>query len=229
MVRRCRLTLTAIDGSNNALLNLLLPLALASPSVFHGLLALSVRSSKRSLRDFSHYQSTLLELGSEIAHLSSDLSHTERTKQLLASSYLLCLFTRPWCDGSWVQHVRGMLSMLRLADHNALRQSAVGAFLIGSCASLDVSAFSVGRKQLGQNLWLSWMTQSPARDSTDAFTALETITGYPESLITVIAHISEYTQNQAFNDLQLMAVPQTNSISPSSGKGVVAPPKNTYM
>ncbi|KAH7127292.1 fungal-specific transcription factor domain-containing protein [Dactylonectria macrodidyma] len=196
------LAFTAIDGSTTPLLQLLLPLGLEWPPILHCLLSLSKQNLQRSESDFQHYQIALSELRSEIAALKTNLTDIAKIEKILASSFLLGMFTRPWCNEYWVQHARGMTTVLRLVDQSRLGASELGVFLISVCAIQDISAFSVGKRELSQHVWLSWMNHRSMPNSHQSFTALETVTGYPGSLVSLIAYVSEDAETNAFNDRQ---------------------------
>ncbi|CAG7562637.1 unnamed protein product [Fusarium equiseti] len=113
VIRRCRIALTAINVGetlNTALLEMILPLAFQSPHILHGLLALSVRPSERSSVNLQHHQLALSELRADIEAARFGTTQMDQLHTLLASSFLMNLFTMSHCDGSWSQHIRGMFA-----------------------------------------------------------------------------------------------------------------------
>lgn len=205
VVKRCRMALTAVnEAGRTPLLEMVLPLVSRSPSILHGLLAISLRASDRSPQDLHHHQVALSELHAEIRIAQIGNSDLERLTRLLSLSLLLCIFTIPHCDGTWAQHTRGMVALVRSTDHSALVQSPLGRFLLGSCAFQDLSALGIGRGRLSQKAWLSWMS-SRIRDTNDAdgsLSALEITNGYPESLLDLIARVSELAEDTYYIHLQ---------------------------
>ncbi|KAI8655611.1 hypothetical protein NCS55_01213800 [Fusarium keratoplasticum] len=180
LIRRCRIALTAIhEPQSPSLLQLILPLGLQSLSILHGLLALSVRGEERSSHDLQHHQLALGELRKEIQEAGLNPISTHRAHKVLALCLLLSLFTLPRCDGSWVQHHRGMLSLLRSLDQSAIISDPLGRFL------LSIS-------------WLSWMLPRSRERPGITLTSLEATIGYPETLIDIIAQISEFSDDNYY-------------------------------
>lgn len=195
VVHRSRLAFTAISGTDTSMLQILLPHALQWPAVLHGLLALAVRPSGRGGREFRHYDAAVSELRLEMDRLQTEGPDMARIERVLSSSFLLGVFAFSHCDGCWSHHIRGMISVIRMAGWQTLISSDLGSFLLGVCAHQDISAFSVGRQEQSQKAWLSWLMCPRGNRNDKPFTALETIMGYPESLISIIALISEATDD----------------------------------
>lgn len=184
------------------MLNVLLPYSLHWPPIYHGLLALSEPSSQISGEQLNYYHTALSALRQEMEKLQANPRDMTSYPKVLCSSYLLAIFSLSHCDGGWAQHARAMINMIRIADKEWLRSSQLGSFLIGACCHMDISAFAVGRQQRSQKAWLSWMMRETETRTTNEFTALETIIGYPESLISIIALISELADDAAFENHQ---------------------------
>lgn len=211
MVERVQIAFVAINGSGVSLLELLLPFTFQSPGIFHGLLALSTRASLRKTPEFGHYQNTLLELSKEMENLKTNLE-TDRVLRILSGSVLLSIYALHQCDESWIQHVRGMINVIRMADQEALRSSTLGLFLMESCAYQDISAFSLGRRQPSQRVWLAWNMRRSARGDGEGFSPFETTYGYPQTLVNIIALISEAAED-SFN---MMIQGRCSTLSESS-------------
>ncbi|WYZ43385.1 hypothetical protein EsH8_VI_001084 [Colletotrichum jinshuiense] len=195
VIRRSRRAFAAINKSAPSLLRMILPLCLKSPSIRHGLLSLGSSLSDRSPTDLYHYQMALSQLRDEINAAKANNLDIEWIHQLLASSLILSMFTLGQCDGCSVQHVRGMVGIVRMADQTLLASTPLGRFLMGASAWQDISAFWLGRKQPSQKAWTSWMAHRVSAKAAGELTALETMTGYPESLVTIIADIAEFVDD----------------------------------
>ncbi|KAF5228927.1 hypothetical protein FAUST_10726 [Fusarium austroamericanum] len=205
LVRRWRIALTAInETSRPPLIDMILPLSVRSLSILHGLLAISSHASERSDIDLNHHQIALTELHAEIsaANTDSNMDSIDHILRLLSLSMLLGIFTINQCDGSWVQHNRGMLSLVRSADQSALAQVPLGRFLMGICALQDISALSLGRRRQSQKAWLSWMAPRSKDRVLGDFTALEVTVGHSEQFLDILAQISEAADDNAHIYLQ---------------------------
>jgi hypothetical protein len=213
VVERVQIAFVAINGSGVSVLELLLPFTFQSPGIFHGLLAVSTRASQRKTPDFGHYQNALLELSREMEHLKTN-PETDRVLRILCGSVLLNMYALHQCDESWIQHVRGMINVIRMADQEALRSSTLGLFLMESCAYQDISAFSLGRKQPSQRVWLAWNMRRSANGGGEGFSPFETTYGYPQTLVNIIALISEAAEDN-FN-MMIQAQGRYSAISEPS-------------
>lgn len=201
VIRRCHLAFEAINGQESPILQLTLPYVLGWPTILHGMLALSINASKRTSREFDYHQAALSELRTEIGRLYNGVLDTATVHKTLCSSFLLAMFSLADCDGCWAQHVRGMVNIIRMADRGSLYSSKLGTFLITACAHQDISAFAIGRVQPSKRCWLAWMSQKE-EETEDIFSAFEIMIGYPESLIGIIARISEATEDEISFRLQ---------------------------
>jgi hypothetical protein len=213
VVERVQIAFVAINGSGVSVLELLLPFTFQSPGIFHGLLAVSTRASQRKTPDFGHYQNALLELSREMEHLKTN-PETDRVLRIICGSVLLNMYALHQCDESWIQHVRGMINVIRMADQEALRSSTLGLFLMESCAYQDISAFSLGRKQPSQRVWLAWNMRRSANGGGEGFSPFETTYGYPQTLVNIIALISEAAEDN-FN-MMIQAQGRYSAISEPS-------------
>lgn len=122
--------------------------------------------------------------------------------QLLTASFLLNMFSRSQCDETWVRHSRGMINVVRTLDHQVLKSTKLGEFLLSSAAYQDISAFTLGKSQPSQRVWLAWKMQAARTLDQHDFTILEAMIGYPETLVTIIALISENAEDNAHLALQ---------------------------
>ncbi|PVH75266.1 hypothetical protein DL98DRAFT_658191 [Cadophora sp. DSE1049] len=204
MIRRCKMALTAINEAGMPpLLDMLLPLGSRDPSILHGLLAISMRASERSPQDLQHHQVALSQLHAELRLSQMDeKGDSGQIHRLLSLSLLLCIFTLHQCDGTWAQHTRGMVGLVRSVEQSSLIQTPLGRFLVGVSCFQDLSALALGRDRLSQKAWLSWMSPHINRRPVGTLTALEITTGYPESLLDIIARISELAEDNFYRDLQ---------------------------
>lgn len=200
------------------MLHLLLPYAMEWPEILHGMLSLSTTPSERSSLELGHHQAALLALQQETGRLQHGVTDMVRVLKTLSCSFLLAIFGIGECDGCWAQHVRGMVSIIRMADWNALTLSKVGLFLLSACAHQDISAFSMGNTRRSHRAWLAWMVHRRSNND-GTFSPFETLIGYPESLITIIAFISEAAEDARINELQKRSShlqEAASSIGPSS-------------
>jgi len=183
------------------ILQLTLPYVLGWNTILHGMLALSINPLKRTPREFQYHQAALSELRMEITKIYSGVLDTATIHKTLCTSFLLAMFSLADCDGCWAQHVRGMVSIIRMADWSSLNSSKLGIFLVSACAHQDISAFAVGRLQPSKRCWLAW--RSPRREGTEeVLSAFERMVGYPESLVNIIARIAEAAEDETLFVLQ---------------------------
>jgi hypothetical protein len=201
VIRRCHIAFEAINGQESPILQLILPYVLGWPTILHGMLALSINASKRTSREFDYHQAALSELRTEIGRLYNGVLDTAGIHKILCSSFLLAMFSLADCDGCWAHHVRGMVNIIRMSDRGSWHSSKLGTFLISACAHQDISAFAVGRVQPSKRCWLAWMSQR-GEEAEDVFSPFEIMVGYPESLIGIIARISEATEDEISFRLQ---------------------------
>ncbi|KAK6382394.1 hypothetical protein LTS17_004281 [Exophiala oligosperma] len=200
-IRRCHIAFEAINGSETPILQLTLPYVLGWPTILHGMLALSINPSKRTSREFNYHQAALTELRTEIGKIYNGILDTATVHKTLCTSFLLAMFSLADCDGCWAQHVRGMVSIIRMADWNSLQSSKLGTFLVSACAHQDISAFGVGRLQSSKRCWLAWMSHKVS-GTEDVLSAFEIMVGYPESLIDIIARVAEAAEDETTFVLQ---------------------------
>ncbi|KAK8011602.1 hypothetical protein PG990_010567 [Apiospora arundinis] len=202
VIRRSRRALAAVDKSSPSLLRMILPLCLQSSSIRHGLLSLSSGPAGRSPDDLYHYQIALSQLRNDVGAAKGHRLDMEWVHRVLASSLILGLFTVGQCDGCTVQHIRGMISIVRMTDQAELASTPLGSFLMGVCSYHDISAFWVGREQPSQRAWTSWMSHRTAANPDGELTALETMMGYPQTLVNIIADIAELVDDNTHMALQ---------------------------
>ncbi|CVK83937.1 uncharacterized protein FMAN_01184 [Fusarium mangiferae] len=181
---------------------MILPLCLKSSSIRHGLLSLASNPSERSPTDLYHYQMALTQLRGDIGAASGDNVDIEWIHQLLASSLILSFFTFSQCDGYSIRHIRGMISIVRMTDQALLASTPLGRFLMGVCSYHDILAFWIGRKQPSQRAWTSWMSHRTQTDPGGDLTALESMMGYPESLVNIIADVAELVDDNIYLELE---------------------------
>ncbi|KXJ88864.1 fungal-specific transcription factor domain-domain-containing protein [Microdochium bolleyi] len=201
LLRRCRMSLTAIhDPSSPALLQLLLPLALHSSAVLEGLLSLSTNTYPRSPEQLRRQDAALGQLMAEIAATpvgDAKPFDPTRAQRIMASSLLLANFSLSLCDTTWTSHIHGMIGIARGTSRDALLHDATGRFLLAHCAVSDISAMSVGLRRLSHKCWLSWMMPRAPRSPDPHFTSIEITLGYPESLLDIIAQVAELADDSA--------------------------------
>lgn len=203
------------DPDSQTLLEVTIPLASESPTILHGLLALSESCSNRSANNLEHYHLAVSELSRDIAIASMSSASLGHVHRVLAASLLLCIFCMGYCDGTAVQHLRGMIGVVRWADRSSLASSDLGCSLMGMCAFLDISALSIGSRWRSQKAWTNWLTRRPARPPGKSFTTLEITMGYPESFIDILAQVADLADDQAQGQLiQLLMAASTPNPAP---------------
>lgn len=199
------------------MLDLTIPLAFESSTILHGLLALSESCSNRSALNLEHYHLAVSELSKDIAIASMGSTSMGHIHRVLAASLLLCIFCMGYCDGTAIQHLRGMIGVVRWADRNLLASSDLGCFLMGTSAFLDISALSIGSGWRSQKAWINWLTRRPAGPPGQSFTPLEITMGYPENFVDILAQVSDFADDQAQGQLiQLLVAASTPNPDPQN-------------
>ncbi|KAE8363637.1 hypothetical protein BDV27DRAFT_129725 [Aspergillus caelatus] len=121
--------------------------------------------------------------------------------EVLASCLLLTLFGLPEQVHNWSVHVTGMIALIESLDAEVLRSVPSVRYLQAVAAHLDISAFSLNRPEASQHKWLAWgicpwRGNTATIDESTEFTTFEISSGYPESLVTVVALISAVIEGQ---------------------------------
>ena len=212
----------AIPGYGVPILQCLIPLAARHATSLNALLtlALQFRSSnalKQGTREpipgdiASGRHSPEVELDSyhqAITNLRSSLSRLQSgqgdIEEAIAVSMVLWIFGLPDHD-IWSIHLNGLIALLEatpLSASDARFPSALHKFATMTAAHLDIKAISIGRSEISQRLWLRWQLCSPDNILTlpaegKAFSGWEISSGYPESLMTIIALVSTILEDDA--------------------------------
>lgn len=191
MIKRCRIAFEATLESRSPLLHLLLPHTLKWPAILHGMLSLSTSHDERSLPEFIHHQETLRALRLESEAISDSNRKIDKILGVLSCQFLLSMFALSECNEWRAHHNRAMIDVISTTSLADLHMSELGIFLTSVCAMSDISAFSIGGVHTSQRCWLEWIT-SPTDHSSLENSPLESITGYPSSLVEVIAHVAAH-------------------------------------
>ncbi|KAL3482629.1 hypothetical protein BJX62DRAFT_245707 [Aspergillus germanicus] len=221
LIHRCQRTLVAIPGYGVPILRGVLPLAVRSQGVLDALLTLSDRlrhsdeqmrlscsqTGTKALLDtpnqriLDNYQESLSKLQKSLLSIQSGLRDAE---EAIAMSIILLIFGFPG-QRIWSVHLNGLIALIQDPGIPALISPSLSLQASKLAAHADICAFSLGRVERSQRLWLNWrihpLDEGPA-DSRAAgvqFSEFEVSTAYPESLITIIALASavvEDTQTQ---------------------------------
>ncbi|KAM0076420.1 hypothetical protein ACKRZS_011477 [Fusarium odoratissimum] len=125
----------------------------------------------------------LTQLRGDIGAASGDNVDIEWIHQLLASSLILSFFNFSQCDGYSIRHIRGMISIVRMTDQALLASTPLGRFLMGRA-------------------WTSWMSHRTHTELGGDLTALESMMGYPESLVNIIADVAELVDDNIYLELE---------------------------
>ncbi|QMW45841.1 hypothetical protein AFCA_009930 [Aspergillus flavus] len=214
LIHSCQRSIVAIGECSRPLLDEILPLASEHPSILSALLAYSARlrvssgdgsaarteGSKRNALD--RYQETITKVQSILSRLQSENPVNDGdVMEVLASCLLLTLFGLPEQVHNWSVHVTGMIALVESLDIEGFRSVPLVRYLQTVAAHLDISAFALNRSEASQHKWLAWGI-CPWRSSTSTidepteFTTFEISSGYPETLVTVVALISAVIEGQ---------------------------------
>lgn len=174
-----------------------------------------------NLNFLNPYQEAIQDLRAELAkHASLDRSSILHTVELLICSVCLAFFGFDQADGTWFTHVGGSLSVMEFVGNQQMESYPYGRSLRLSLAHLDISAFTIGKQAQTCGAWLDWnlcpvdkdgRPVDISRHSKDHFSTLEVATGYPESLLTVIAWLSRYVDEQTGRSISTERTPLSSS------------------
>ncbi|KAH6642723.1 hypothetical protein C7974DRAFT_107724 [Boeremia exigua] len=208
VIRRCRVAFEAGFDSGSHMVNLLLPHALKWPAILHGMLSLSTTHSWRALPELIHHQETLRALSEESELVQNGFYEVDKVVGVLGCQFLLSMFALSECNEWWAHHNRGMIDVVRAAAWDELQASSLGCFLSGVCAMSDISVFSIGGSRPSQWCWLEWMIPQDVHTRPTAC-PLDSITGYPRSLIDIIARVAASADMHCNEDVQWNVRPNT--------------------
>ncbi|PYI30063.1 hypothetical protein BP00DRAFT_447819 [Aspergillus indologenus CBS 114.80] len=212
----CRRTIVAIGECPQPVLEDILHLASENSTILSALLALSAR---QRMSDANHARATHPASGgaphappSRSCWAALDWYQATITKtpgsavsgadavEVLCSCELLALFAFPEHVHNWSMHVGGMIAVLESLDRELVRTLPLVRNARSIAAYWDIAAFALNRPERSQQTWLRWgLGPRPrgrghgaafAGDAPAAFSPFEISTGYPETLITVIALVS---------------------------------------
>ncbi|KAL4984985.1 hypothetical protein BDW68DRAFT_180171 [Aspergillus falconensis] len=216
LIRRCQRTLVAIPGYGVPILRGMLPLTVRSQGVLDALLTLSDRlrfSDAHMRQNYIHdgsralleapnqtiidgYQESLSTLQSSLLSIQTGLQDAE---EAIAMSIVLLIFGFPE-HRIWSVHLNGLIALIQDPGIPALGSPSLNLQASKLAAHADIAAFSLGRAERSQRLWLNWqiypLEHGPDnRDARAQFSEFEVSTAYPESLITIIALISAVVED----------------------------------
>ncbi|KAJ6004978.1 hypothetical protein N7540_012777 [Penicillium herquei] len=145
------------------------------------------------------YQQVISNLRSSLFLLQSGQGDIE---EAIAVSMILWIFGSPGHE-IWSIHLNGLIALLESTPIPASCTripSNLHQFATMTAAHLDIRAISVGRHESSQKLWLRWRLCSPddilslpVEEKT--FSGWEISSGYPESLMTIIALVSAIVED----------------------------------
>ncbi|KAJ5736144.1 uncharacterized protein N7483_001269 [Penicillium malachiteum] len=145
------------------------------------------------------YQQVISNLRSNLFRLQSGQGDIE---EAIAVSMILWIFGLPGHE-IWSIHLNGLIALLEstpIPASGTQIQSNLHQFATMTAAHLDIRAMSVGRRESSQRLWLRWRLCSPDEILSlsveeKAFSGWEISSGYPESLMTIIALVSAIVED----------------------------------
>ncbi|KAL2817628.1 fungal-specific transcription factor domain-containing protein [Aspergillus granulosus] len=216
VVHRCQRTLVAIPGYGVPFLRHFLPLAVRSQGVLNALLTLSdrLRLSDAQVRQsyihdgnngflesaeqtiLGNYQEALSRLQSSLLSVQSGLQDAE---EAVALSVILLIFGFPG-HRVWSVHLNGLIAQIQDPEIPTLDSPSLSLMALNLAAHVDIKAFSLGRAESSQRLWWSGrmhqLEQNVGQQSAGtSFSDFEVSTGYPESLVTLIALVSAVVED----------------------------------
>ncbi|KAJ5728445.1 hypothetical protein N7493_004775 [Penicillium malachiteum] len=204
LIRRCQRTLVAIPGYGVPILQCLMPLAARHATSLSALLSLALRfRSSESLTDgisdsspiknasnrssptlvMDSYQQAISNLRSSLFRLQSGQGDIE---EAIAVSMILWIFGLPGHE-IWSIHLHGLIALLEstpIPASGTQIQSNLHQFATMTAAHLDIRAISIGRHEI-----LSLSVEEKT------FSGWEISSGYPESLMTIIALVSAIVED----------------------------------
>lgn len=127
--------------------------------------------------------------------------HDGDVMEVLASSLLLTLFGFPDQVHNRSLHATGMIALIESLGQEMFRSVPLVRYIQKVAAHLDISAFALNRQEASQHKWLAWKI-CPWRGNTSIveepreFTNFEVSSGYPETLLTVLALMSAVLEGQ---------------------------------
>ncbi|KAL4885743.1 fungal-specific transcription factor domain-containing protein [Aspergillus karnatakaensis] len=225
LIHRCQRTLVAVPGHGVPILHHLLPLTVRLKGVLDALLTLSDRlrlSDAQIQQSHLHrdgsvgfldtsqpnmldsYQTSLSALQASLRSTQSGLQDAE---EAVAMSIILLIFGFPG-DRIWPVHLNGLIALIQDPDVPALTSPGLSSLASHFAAHADIKAFSLGRSGASQRLWLNWRMHPLEQNLYSEIEAIhlsefEISTGYPPSLVTVMAVISALIEDvQAGRPLQ---------------------------
>jgi hypothetical protein len=206
VIHRCQRTLVAIPGNGVPILHGMLPLAVRSQGVLDALLTLSDRlrhsDATRALLGtpnqtiLDNYQESLSTLQESLLSIQSGLRDAE---EAIAMSIVLLIFGFPG-NRIWSVHLNGLIALIQDPGIPPLSSPSLSLHASKLAAHAEIAAFSLGRAERSQHLWLNWrihpLEQRPdSRGARPQFSEHEVSTAYPESLITIIALASAVVED----------------------------------
>ncbi|KAL3447779.1 hypothetical protein BJX65DRAFT_276700, partial [Aspergillus insuetus] len=199
LIHRCQRTLVAIPGYGVPILRGMLPLAVRSQGVLDALLTLSDRlrhsdahvrlscsqDATRAVLDIpnqtmlDNYQESLSTLQESLLSIQAGLRDAE---EAIAMSIVLLIFGFPG-HRIWSVHLNGLIALIQDPGIPALSSPSLNLRASKLAAHADISAFSLGRAERSQHLWLNWrihpLEQGPgSRGARPQFSEFEVSTAY---------------------------------------------------
>lgn len=190
-----------------------LPYASRHATLMKCLLAVAARlrstcTDNADLDVIAPYQVAVTELRQKLAQIAAHpaILPDEENVGLLACCLVLTFFGFDQADGTWCTHILGSHSILEHWQNCNLDSSPEARRVREEAAHVDISAFTIGKHTSSREAWLHWLicpvdadgipTDCHERARTE-FTVLEITTGYPKSLLTIIAMLSRLVDSQA--------------------------------
>ncbi|KAJ5541451.1 hypothetical protein N7494_006527 [Penicillium frequentans] len=213
LIRQFQRTLVAVPGYGVPILQCLLPLAARHATSLDALLTLATRFRSSPLLPSGTQESEPANLGAQSSNLASD-SYQHAVKNLqanlfrlqsghgdieeaIAISMILWISCLPGNE-IWYIHLHGLIALLDstpLPAFDTLLPLSLQKYASFAAAHADIKAITIGRADPSQRLWLRWrlcppeeILASPSKEK--MLSGWEISSGYPETLMTVIALLS---------------------------------------
>ncbi|KAH6695499.1 hypothetical protein F5X68DRAFT_244146 [Plectosphaerella plurivora] len=209
LLRVARLRFTAINGLGIPLLDEVFKVANEYPTIRSAMLALA-----EDLRRGSDihgeptapvkYHDSLAQLRAKIEQFQYNGASSDETLETIACVMLLVTAGFPGsrdnsCD--WALHIGGMVSLVELLGSETVQSTAIGRLARDMAAQFSIGLFSLGNRSLTNEVWLTWDVHPPEIQDGEELSSLETILGYPRSLVTILATMSSVFRQSSTGDV----------------------------
>jgi hypothetical protein len=190
----CRTSLVAIDGYGNPLVTETLHLLTKAPSLLNALLAIASRTRMRYVQFrpdastvWSPYDRALTEVQRAIS-LSDNDSDLDALLAAVIGAHILVILSIEGLD-DWQHHASHIVHLIDCSDVNLIKSSESGMYPVMFAAHVDIGAFALGRSTISTHAWSRWQLDKGGDETNSTFCPHEIVTGYPSSLLSLIAEV----------------------------------------